>query len=830
MPKKHRCLAACACLLALPAASDSYPVNYLSAQLGARVTTESALTGKGKPDELLSDGPVAKGRIAFAGISQRRVFTVDLGGVRTFDRVEISVGGSNRTLTIAVSRPSAEGPFTNVIERGDLGAFQVLRLPETTARWIRFDFGAGPGGGSVGALRLYQGYQHPDLLQVTALLHQRIQSRHPGLEQFDAAAATGDWKRACQELRAYYAARFAPKDKPNPQYDISRAQAYADGKLDYAGITNLQTVPIDWAYMKTSDWYEHRNFLNRGAILGVPIDAYWHTGDPKWLKQFRAVFYDWINANPRPTVMSGADYPTWRTLDSAARLGWLSSRFGKVSALPGVDDELWANYLYSIWEHTDYLKNDNFTGGNWLAHSAAAVMGSATDYPEFKDRKVWLAYGQTAFERNVLRDIHPDGKEMEDAPGYVSFAYQAMLATLQDLEQAGIAVDPEARRRMDRVQDWLGAVTQPNGETPMIGDWGGGEAYALHKSMPYFQREDIRYMLTKGRQGAQPASGSIHFPHGGWSIMRSAYDEKPYENARHLTFHTSQAAHGHRDINALTLYAYGRELLIDPGIRSYEAADLERYPTVPYHNTICVDGQSYAAKAGTTETWISNDGIDYVVGSHSNYPGLVHRRSVLFVKPEYWIVLDDLSGEGRHTYDQNWHFALDAGITEDPVTQSVRTGYATGGNLLIVPVNPSALASRSTEFHLATKRMAADTQGEVLAQGWRYRKSGPAPQAFSAVLYPYSGPEAPPVSVTSVVVVDADPGEVTAWAVGIRDRTDYVFVSRTGPRKMTAPSAKLAVEAEIAVIRMQGGRIESVRGARITGEPRLSDQVGSGGG
>ena len=513
---------------------------------------------------------------------------------------------------------------------------------------MRFDFGEGSGGLSVGSLRLYQGYEHPDLIQVTELLYQQIQRGLPGLEQFDAAAAQREWKTACRELRAYYAARFGPKDKPNPQYDVSRAQAYADGKLDYAGIVNHQTVPIDWAYMKTSDWYEHKNFLNRGAILGVPIDAYWHTGDPKWLEQFRAVFYDWIDANPKPTVMSGADYPTWRTLDSAARLGWLSSRFGKVSVLKGVDDELWANYLYSIWEHTDYLKNDNFTGGNWLAHSSAAVMGSATDYPEFRDRKIWLAYGKTAFERNVLRDIHPDGKEMEDAPGYVSFAYNAMLATLQDLEKAGIAVDPEARRRMDRVQDWLGAVTQPNGETPMIGDWGGGEAYALHKSMPYFQRDDIRYILTKGQQGVKPAFCSIHFPHGGWSIMRSAYDEKPYENARHLTFHTSQGAHGHRDINAITAYAFDRELLIDPGIRSYEGADLERYPTVPYHNTVCVDGKSYAAKAGQTEKWISNDGMDYVLGSHSNYAGLVHRRSVLFVKPEYWIVLDDVSGDGSH--------------------------------------------------------------------------------------------------------------------------------------------------------------------------------------
>lgn len=59
--------------------------------------------------------------------------------------------------------------------------------------------------------------------------------------------------------------------------------------------------------------------------------------------------------------------------------------------------------------------------------------------------------------------------------------------------------------------------------------------------------------------------------------MRSPYEEKPYEHARHLTFHTSQGAHGHRDINAITVYAYGRELLIDPGIRSYALAQGWRF-------------------------------------------------------------------------------------------------------------------------------------------------------------------------------------------------------------------------------------------------------------
>ena len=43
----------------------------------------------------------------------------------------------------------------------------------------------------------------------------------------------------------------------------------------------------------------------------------------------------------------------------------------------------------------------------------------------------------------MLRDIHPDGKEKEDAPGYVCIRLcNAMFATLKSLDKAGIIGRP----------------------------------------------------------------------------------------------------------------------------------------------------------------------------------------------------------------------------------------------------------------------------------------------------------------------------------------------------------------------------------------------------
>ncbi|MDO8684861.1 MAG: alginate lyase family protein [Armatimonadota bacterium] len=802
--RRRRTFLICAGLLLVATAVYSYPENLLSRKLGASVSTKSKIWGDNDINAILSDKPISRGGFSFADVQQHQAFTVDLGQEKAFDRIQFGSdngGGfrSPRILRIMISNNGPEGTFQIVLEKTDLGWQQTLRLPLCKARWVRFDFGEGKNGVHVHTVRIYKGYEHPKLADVTKFLHERIKPGQSGLEKFYSAANAGKWEQACKALRAYYTAKFPmTDDKPDSKYDLTRAKDYASGKLEYGGIPRQEVVPIDWIYQKNTDWYEHKNFLNRGSILGVPIDAYYHTGDKQWLTQFRNVFYDWVDANPKPTVMSGANYPSWRTLDSAARLSWLASRFAKATALKGIfgystviylrspiEDELWANLLFSIWEHTDYLKNDDFTGGNWLATNSSSVMDIALKFPEFVDGKVWLEFGKVSFETNVLRDVHPDGKEMEDAPGYVCMAYSGMLSTLQSLDRAGVEVNPEARERLAKTQYYLAAVTQPNGSCPRIGDWGGGEAWALPAALDYYKKEDIKYVLTRGKEGVPPAQASVNFPDGGWTIMRSSYEEKPYENARHLVFKSSFGAHGHADVLQVTAYGYGRELLTDPGIRSYEGEDLERYPVTSYHNTICVDGKTMGQAHGKTEKWQTTDKTDYVIGSHQNYKGLTHRRSVIFVKPEYWIVHDDIIGEGDHTYDQNWHFEEDAGIVEDPITKAVHTSYPTGGNLLMVPVEPESLKSEITDFFIAKARFEKSIDN-VPSKGWKYSKTGATPQTFDVVLYPYSGSVAPKVSVKRYPVEGAAATEATALEIKIGDKTDIVMFSRVGPREMKA--------------------------------------------
>ncbi|BCW98684.1 MAG: hypothetical protein KatS3mg024_1511 [Armatimonadota bacterium] len=797
-------------LLCAAVCAAAWPTNYLSAKLGASVSTDAQLEKGSDPGALLSDGPISKGGFHFAQVDQEQVFLVDLGQERVFDRVEFGSVGYNeprnaKQLVISISNTGPEGPFQTVYERQKVGHFQVIRLPECRARWIRFDLGAGSEGAQVHSVRIYKGHTVPPLPEVMQLLSERIQPGLPGLENYDAAVRAQDWSRAARELRAYFAKRLKPANPPDPNADLSAAEEYANGPRG-------EKIPIDWSYQETRDWYEYKNFLNRGRMLAYPLMAFYNTGQPRWRDHFRAVFYDWLSANPCPPETIYADAPTWRTLDSAMRLGWLREGFPLITAATGLEDEVWANYLYALWEHGNYLSHDTISGGNWLSTITSHVMDLALDIPEFKDQKAWLQFGKNGFEKNVLRDVHPDGKEMEDAPGYICMAYAGMLSTLKALDAAGIAVEAEVLRRMDRVQDFLGAITQPSGIMPAIGDCRGTHPYILPESMEYFRRQDIRYILSKGREGSRPERASVCFPDGAWAVMRSPYDApgEPFEDARHLVFKASHASHGHRDYLSFTLYAYGRPLLIDPGIKSYERGDGARYVQTAYHNTVCVDGQNQPPRWGSIDRWVSSDGMDFLVSTYKGYESVDHRRSIVFVKPDYWVVNDTLTGPGNHTCDQNWHFNEDAGLEEDPATKLVRTTYAEGGNLMMIPASPSGLVSRPKKFFIARGggAVAAGT-GEVESTGWCYSRFGSLPTVFDLVLYPFRGRTAPKVEVRPLVSTP----EVTALAVSAGPATDYVIISRAGRKEVQA--GDITVEGETAVLRTREGIPVRLSGANL---------------
>jgi hypothetical protein len=131
--------------------------------------------------------------------------------------------------------------------------------------------------------------------------------------------------------------------------------------------------------------------------------------------------------------------------------------------------------------------------------------------------------------------------------------------------------------------------------------------------------------------------------------------------------------HGHADLLSLQCSIFGEPCLVDAGTYSYTGDSQWRdfFRSTAAHSTVLVDGLSQSEPAGSfgwkrqprvkLREWHSTPEFDFLDAEHDGYRTLpdpvIHRRRVIFVKPGYWIVVDDLSGQARHQLDLTFQFA-----------------------------------------------------------------------------------------------------------------------------------------------------------------------------
>lgn len=130
------------------------------------------------------------------------------------------------------------------------------------------------------------------------------------------------------------------------------------------------------------------------------------------------------------------------------------------------------------------------------------------------------------------------------------------------------------------------------------------------------------------------------------------------------------SGHGHADLLHVDAGIAGEDVLIDSGRCTYVNTPLRQELKSPAaHNTTrvdgldfstCLDSWGYTALAiPVKEEHCFTDPADYVSGAHLGYlkQGLLPMRKLVFLKElNVLLVFDQLFGEGRHTFEQNFHF------------------------------------------------------------------------------------------------------------------------------------------------------------------------------
>lgn len=454
--------------------------------------------------------------------------------------------------------------------------------------------------------------------------------------------------------------------------------------------------------------------LNRHQWAVTLGQAYRYTDDERYADRFVAYIKEWMQANPPGIGINWAS-----SLEVALRLiawSWALFLFRGAKALTSGFYVEALEWIRVQAKHVERYLSYYFSPNTHLTGEALGLFYAGLAFPELDGAERWHKLGRRILLEQLQRQALDDGVYFEQATCYQRYTVEIYLHFLMLAGRHGIPVPQQAGERVQKMLDFLLAVSGPDGSLPQIGDNDGGVLLPLLRracgdyrgvfgpAAVLFRRADYAWaargatpevVWLLGVEGLRAfdslpsdppvsAVSSRLFPHGGYAVMRSGWDR----SAHRLILDAGpqgcpvSGGHGHADLLSVQCALFGEPYLVDAGTCVYTAdaqwRDYFRGSTA--HNTITVDGVEQAAPAGPFKwrhrprarlrRWISTEAMDLADADHDAYHRLpdpvTHRRRVLFVKPRYFAIVDDLDGRSDHRIDLRFQFApMDVTLNPD---------------------------------------------------------------------------------------------------------------------------------------------------------------------
>ncbi|QSQ20141.1 alginate lyase family protein [Pyxidicoccus parkwayensis] len=307
---------------------------------------------------------------------------------------------------------------------------------------------------------------------------------------------------------------------------------------------------------------------------------------------------------------------------------------------------------------------------------AGALLLIAENFSGFEASPEWRATAVARLDVLLEKVLDTDGVEVEQSPFYHFYFLTGFWQIYHWAHSNGVQLSSEAEQRIEQMLRYATYVLLPDGHIPMIGS-SVDRNIRRSQDTPLYQEmaeADPRFawVLSAGASGTPPPETRMLFPSSGQAVLRSSFGTaKNFKMQTHVIFDVGpyRTIHAHLDALAVHYYAAGRTLLPDSGhfTNEPETDGYDYFRGTRSHNTVVVDGKDQ--REGTARAGLSTGGAPggwaYQSGSHALYDGVVHKRAVALLRQDLVLVLDDLSSETAHTYDQTWHLFPDADLQMD---------------------------------------------------------------------------------------------------------------------------------------------------------------------
>ena len=439
----------------------------------------------------------------------------------------------------------------------------------------------------------------------------------------------------------------------------------------------------------------HQHFVKLGQ-------AYWLTEDETYARCFAEHIESWMDANPPKVGINWAS-----SLEIAFRsISWLwAIHFFKHS--PALSPEILTRIVKCLHLNAHHLEDylsTYFSPNTHLTGEALGLFYLGTVLPEYDEAERWRETGTRILIDQMRRQVRPDGVYFEQSSYYQRYTVDFYTHFVVLSRLTGQTVPGIVDEKLQLLLDHLLYITRPDGTTPLFGDEDGGRLMkldgratndfraALSNGASLFKRGDYKSVAGElaeetlwllGAEGMKefettvsqcPSDTSRAFQSGGYYVMRDAWNSQAnfllFDGGPHGALN---GGHAHADALAIQIASTGVPMLEDAGTYTYTGSSRERdlFRGSAAHNVLLVDGQPSSLPHGpfswkTTATstpvsWLSEKRFDFVEGKHDGYERLpdpvVHKRSILFLKNDYWILRDQVLASDVHQVELLFHFA-----------------------------------------------------------------------------------------------------------------------------------------------------------------------------
>ena len=588
----------------------------------------------------------------------------------------------------------------------------------------------------------------------------------PGLEEVKAQYKKGKLKKAAEALLNYYRQR---KGIVNPDIDLNkisvsqRDQKWADDAMEHTFFVHDGYQPsfnygkdINWKYWPVKDnelrWQLHRHkwFTPMGKV-------YQKTRDEKYAIEWKAEFLDWIKKNPLVDVsmdqfemkdnknladdVENARF-AWRPLEITHRLQDQISQFTLFLPSPNFTPEFLTEFLWNYYRHANYTLHHYSAKGNHLLFEAQRMFFAGTFFPEFKDAKTWQQSGIDILNREIKKQVYPDGGQFELDPHYHLACIEIFMRAIEIARaNNNMAAIPQSYiDTVEKMIEFYENVSFPDYSIPCFSDARVGnpdvEIRNYRKwSKLFTDNPTIKWFATRGREGSKPAYLSHGALNTGFFTFRNGWTRNSLVMV--LKAGPKGEWHAQPDNGTFCIWLNGKNLFPDSGSYIYAGPgkvqeERDWFRSTPQHNTLTLDDKNLESTESKTLLWQPEGNEQVLVTENQSYKNLKHRRTVFFVDQKFFVIVDEALGSA--TGKLNLHYLLTNGATTvDNATGTIRSQYNPGANVMIQCSGSQKLDLKQTEgFYSVAYRKKTARPNFVYSTD----KKSDAPVRFVTVIYP----------------------------------------------------------------------------------------------